>query len=179
MDDFNLIVLLLPIIFMIHDFEEILFFKWWIRKYEGYLIKHYPRLSSKMLPHVKGLSTPAFSLAVCEEFVLISIAAFTAVYMEYYYIWLMLFMAFSIHLVVHIIQWIIIRKYIPCIITSILFLPYSIFSLKMMSQLSLFTYTEFILCAFIGIVFMIVNLIAIHKVAGIFDKWIQTKNTSL
>ncbi len=38
MNDFILIIILLPIIFMLHEFEEIICFKPWIEKNQSWLI---------------------------------------------------------------------------------------------------------------------------------------------
>ncbi|WP_081911134.1 MULTISPECIES: HXXEE domain-containing protein [Prevotellaceae] len=40
-------------------------------------------------------------------------------------IWLAIFMAFSIHLIIHIIQSIVVKNYIPKLVTSFLLLPFS------------------------------------------------------
>ena len=37
MEKFGIIIWLLPIVFMIHDFEKIIFFKSWISKNKDYL----------------------------------------------------------------------------------------------------------------------------------------------
>ena len=67
--DFKIIVWLLPIVFMIHDFEEIIFFKSWITKNKDYLSGIIPEFSKRLLFRLEKLSVPAFSLAVAEEFV--------------------------------------------------------------------------------------------------------------
>ena len=128
--DFKIIVWLLPIVFMIHDFEEIIFFKSWIMKNKEYLSEKFPRLSKRLLFRLEKMSVPAFSLAVAEEFVLLSIVTVFSVIYGSYLLWFGIFMGFFIHLVVHLMQWIALRRYIPAIYTSIASLFYCIFSLN-------------------------------------------------
>src|SRR5699024_12826108 len=53
-----------------------------------------------------------------------------ALTLSLYMLWLAIFTAFAFHILVHIIQWIIICKYIPVIITSLLALPYIFWGLN-------------------------------------------------
>ncbi len=173
MDHFYILIWLLPIVFMIHDFEEIIFMKAWQEKNRDYLIAKFPFLSKRILPKSGTFSTSLFSLAVFEEFVLLSIITVTAIVFQYYYIWLAAFMAFSIHLVIHIIQWVVVRKYIPAIVTSILLLPYSIYGFIKISGSSYFTNSDIILWTIIGFALMAVNLIFAHWLADKFQKYIS------
>lgn len=129
MNDFILIIILLPIIFMLHEFEEIICFKPWIEKNQSWLITKYP-LFSKLVAHLNEMSVPTFAMLVLEEFILVSIVTITALTLHWYNIWVAIFTAFAFHILIHIIQWIIIRKYIPVIITSLLALPYIFWGLN-------------------------------------------------
>lgn len=167
MDNFNIIVWLLPIVFMIHDFEEIIFFKPWIHKNAIYVKERYPFMAKQLLNFEK-LSVAAFSVAVFEEFIILSAVTVIAVLSGYYNIWLALFMAFSIHIVIHIVQWIIIRRYIPTIVTSILVLPYCIYGF--INILKMFSPAEILMWTIIGIIVMILNLVFAHYLASKFNK---------
>lgn len=169
MGSFLLIVYLLPIVFIFHDFEEIIFLKPWINKNRIPLLEKYPKIAEKILSYVDKLSTSAFALAVFEEFILLCIITFTAIYFNYYALWLAVFMAFSIHLSVHIIQWIVVRRYIPAIVTTIMTLPYSIYGFNVILDTSLFSNGEIILWTIAGIIIMVVNLLLAHKIGRIFD----------
>lgn len=171
MDHFYILIWLLPIVFMIHDFEEIIFMKAWQEKNRDYFIAKFPFLSKRMLPKIEKLSTSAFSVAVFEEFVLLSIITVTAVIFQYYYIWLAAFMAFSIHLIIHVIQWIVVRIYIPAIVTTILLLPYSIYGFIEISASSYFTNSDIFLWTIIGFVLMAANLVFAHWLANRFQKY--------
>lgn len=168
--DFSLIVWLLPIFFMIHDFEEIIFFKGWIRKNKASLSKKFPRLSKKLFSRFKDISVQAFSLAVAEEFVLLSIITVLSVVFGNYLLWLGIFMGFFIHLIVHLVQWIIIRRYIPAIYTTFIALVYCILSFQFILKNNLFEIQEVIIWTIVGFGIVVLNLLFAHKFAEWFDK---------
>jgi Protein of unknown function with HXXEE motif len=170
MNEFSIIVYLLPLVFMLHDFEEIIFFKPWICRNKVYLKQRFPKIADKLLPHFENLSVSAFSFAVAEEFLIISAVTIYAIHSDNYYAWIGLFLAFSIHLVAHIIQWIIIRRYIPCIVTSLLFLPYCIYGTITILNSDLFQ-PDLILWWFLAcFILVVLNLIFAHKLGEKLDK---------
>lgn len=173
--DFKTIVWLLPILFMIHDFEEIIFFKPWIHKNKDYIKTKYPLVANRMLPRLEKLSTQAFAVAVAEEFLLLSVITFTAVYFDFYLLWLGAFMGFSIHLIFHFLQWIFIKRYIPAIITSILILPYSVYSFIYIVDNAYFTYPQIAIWTILGIFLVGINLFFAHWLA---EKFGNRKNKS-
>lgn len=115
---------LFPLLFIFHDLEEIIGFMPWIERNEKLLAKK----AVFILNTHKGLSTEGFALAVAEEFVVVLLVSFFALICHtrlLYLIWLGGFVAFALHLVVHILQAIWLRRYIPALATSILCLPVS------------------------------------------------------
>jgi hypothetical protein len=170
----NFLIAVLPIVFMFHDFEEIIFFETWLTKNTDFLKNKFPKISKHILPHLEKLSTAAFSLAVAEEFILLSILTFTSICLENYFLWFAIFMAFSIHLVAHIIQWIILRKYIPSIVTSVMCLPYCIYTFYCFLSAGIMNFFQIAIWTMIGIVIMVLNLVLAHKLALLFEKWKTT-----
>ena len=77
-------------------------------------------------------------------------------------------MGFSIHIVIHIIQWLIYRKYIPTILTSILVLPYCIYGFIKCINIGINNLFWIIICSIIGV---IINLKFIHYLGEKFSKW--------
>ena len=173
--DFKMIVWLLPIVFMFHDFEEIIFFKSWITKNKETLSEKFPKLSKRFFVRFENLSVQAFSLAVAEEFVLLSAITILSIVFESYLLWLGIFMGFFIHLFVHLIQWIVFRKYIPAIYTSVISLIYCFFSLKFILKNNLFEPKEIVIWTFIGFGIVVINLLFAHKLAESFDKKVKIK----
>ena len=115
MNELELIISLFPLVFMIHEFEEIICLKRWVSKNGLWLTSKYPKLT-KQVTHLGQLSVSAFTVAVLEEFVLVSIITVLALTLQWYSVWIAAFTAFTFHVFLHIIQSGIIRKYIPAII---------------------------------------------------------------
>jgi hypothetical protein len=172
MDSLTFMICLLPIVFMLHDFEEIIFFKSWINKNSSYLRERFPKLSKKILPHFESLSTSGFALVVAEEFVLLSFITYGAVYFGNYYLWFASFMGFSIHLTIHIVQWIIMRRYVPTIVTSLISLPYCVYTFISIIEIKMFQISEIILWTFIGLILMGANFLLAHKMKDAMERWI-------
>lgn len=167
MNELELIISLFPIVFMIHEFEEIICFKPWVTNNGLWLTSKYPKFA-KPVTHLGRLSVPAFSGAVLEEFILVSITTVLALTLHWYSVWIAVFTAFAFHVFLHIVQWVAIRRYIPVIITSLLSLPYPIWGLsKIFNE---FSVSLIIICFVIGLLTTIINLFLAHKLASQYDK---------
>lgn len=170
MNNIQVIIWLFPILFIIHDFEEIIFMQAWIRKNKSYLCDRFPTLSKKLLPHFDSITTSAFALGVAEEFVLISIITVVSYMTNWYSLWIGSFIAFTLHLLIHCLQAFVVRKYIPCIVTSVICLPICIYIIKQIIQIS--TLNTITLYSILCFIIMVINIGFIHKVMAIFSKWI-------
>ena len=77
MSDLDKIVAIFPVVFMLHDFEEIIGFESWLKNNREELAKRFPRIEKRF---DKGgmflLSTSTFAFAVCVIFVLVSLMSF-------------------------------------------------------------------------------------------------------
>lgn len=176
MNELELIISFFPLVFMIHEFEEIIGFKHWVAKNGLWLSSKYPKLAKPVI-RLGQLSVPAFAIAVLEEFILVSIITVLALTLQWYSIWLAAFTAFTFHIFLHIMQWGIVRKYIPVIITSLLSLPYLMWGLnKVFDEFSVSTIT---VCFALGTMVAILNLYFAHKFALQYDKIIKNKNNSI
>lgn len=167
MEIIDLIVYLLPIVFMLHEFEEIIFLKPWLKRNKAWIIEKHPRLS-KPLAGISNLSSAAFTLIVAEEFILVSLATIAALMFDVYYPWLAILLSFSLHTAVHLVQGLALRRYVPIIATSILALAYSIWGIGIVSEV--FSTGEIFLYLLLGTIFMAANLWAMHRVAAAFDR---------
>ena len=113
-----------PLLFIFHDMEEIIGLVPWIHFNETLLAQKVPTI----LKIHKGVTTKGFALAVFEEFILVLSITLLTYFTQsrvFELIWLGGFVAFALHLLLHIGQSILLRKYIPALITSILCFPVS------------------------------------------------------
>jgi hypothetical protein len=159
---------------MLHEFEEIIFFKPWIRKNSACLSERFPKLAKRFLPRFESLSVSAFTVAVAEEFILLSGITIISVLFNNYFVWLGVFTGFFVHLLIHLGQWLILRKYIPAIYTTLISLAYCLFSLQYILKEKLFRPREIIIWTFVGFGIVVLNLLLAHKLAEWFDKKKET-----
>lgn len=171
MSDIKVMIWFFPILFIFHDFEEIIFIESWIKKNRKYLSEKFPKLSKRLLPHFDNITTSSFAFGVAEEFILISIITIVSYITNFYSLWVGLFIAFTLHLIIHCFQALIVRKYVPAVITSIICLPFCMYILKNLVQL--FPVGTIILYSIFGFIIMVVNLGIIHKYMVVFSKWLS------
>ncbi len=145
---------------MLHEFEEILGVERWFTQNATEMKARFPRLS-KPITALSGLSTRAFAGAVLEEFVLVSTCTVLALTCRWYGLWLAAFAAFSVHILVHIGQWLVVRHYIPVIITSVLALPYIVWG--MIHVVGFFSISFIALYSVAGIAVASLNLTLLHR----------------
>jgi hypothetical protein len=166
MSTLQFLVSAFPIAFMIHDFEEIIFIERWISNNKDYLARRFPSLSQVILPRIENLSTAGFALAVAEEFLLASAITYVSLYLNSYYLWLCIFLGFSIHLMFHIVQSIIVRRYIPSLVTSVMLLPYCVYTLIVFVQSSFLTIRQMIFMTMMGLLIIVLNVLFAHRLAS-------------
>jgi hypothetical protein len=141
-----------------------------MNKNKDYLTKKFPKISKRFLPRFVNLSTSAFALAVAEEFVLLSLITIGSVLFDNYVLWLSAFMGFFVHLLIHLGQWLILKRYIPAIWTTFPALIYCAYTLQTIIANNIFQTSEIVLWSMIGLGLVGVNLIFAHKLAEMFDK---------
>lgn len=167
METFDLVIYLLPIVFMLHEFEELVFLKPWLERNKTWIGRKFPRFK-KALAGTASLSPSAFALIVAEEFILVSMATIAALVFHAYYPWLAVLLAFSLHAVVHLVQGLVLRRHVPVIATSVLSLAYGIWGFVIVSEV--FSTGEILSCLVLGTIFMAVNLWVMHRTAAAFDR---------
>ena len=154
-----------PLAFIVHDGEEILVQHQWMLAHKDCIIQKFPR-ATRLIVHLSSLSTKAFAVAVLEELILLLLATAYILIGGVYAteLWIALFMAFSIHFVIHIAQGIIIRGYVPGLVSSILMLPYAYLGvLRICEDVS---GNKLVLLSVLGVVAMLVNLRLAHRVGN-------------
>ncbi|MCC0649355.1 HXXEE domain-containing protein [Clostridioides sp. ZZV15-6598] len=163
---------LFPLLFIFHDMEEIIGFGIWLKKNKSMLDKKYPFISK----NYENYSTEGMAFAVFEELILCLIFCILAVITDNQYVyllWLGSFIAYTLHLIIHIGQSIIIRKYIPSLITSIICLPISIWCISKSIYILDCEISTTILYSMIGIIIVALNLKFAQSLIGKFTKWMS------
>jgi hypothetical protein len=169
--DIRLFIALLPAVFMFHDFEEIIMFKPWLEKNRAEIKQRFPRIDSMFKNHVDALSTSAYAVAVFHEFIILALVTYLSLCFSSYHWWYATFIAFSIHLLVHIAQWLMFGKYVPFILTSILALPYCVYVLIEFLKITDMTLGQLLFWAGLGVILTIASLVPAFFLASRFEYW--------
>ena len=144
--------LLFPSLFMLHELEEIIWMPSFIKKL------------STQFPNNRILSyyTPfAFNAIVLEQFLILLLSLFLSYWFNNYTIYTTIVIAYIYHVFGHLIQTIVLRKYVPGLLTGIFTSLFSLFYLKNNVPINLYWYS------FITLILIIVNLVlsfmVLHK----------------
>ena len=166
------LILPFPLAFILHDAEEIIFQHRWMLRHKDSLNLRFPGLRP-LTEHLSGLGTLAFSIAALEELVIIATAVcYVLVHGQWcLQVWSALFLAFSIHLLVHIAQAAVIRGYVPGLVTSLLLLPYAFFGIRSISFVM--RPWEILLLGGAGVIAMAANLAFAHWLGRKFQSWMK------
>lgn len=141
--------------------EEIIGFSTWLDRNDEMLKKRFPKIQKTYSNH----STEGFALAVSEELLLcVAICTIATITKSWYayIVWFGVFAAYAVHLVIHIAQSVIIRKYIPAVATSIIMLPVSAMFLYKCTSILNLTRTEIIVSTTAGLLIIGINLKFAH-----------------
>ncbi len=124
---------LFPIMFMLHDFEEIIFVERWIQKNSPLLLKKLPKKMAVRIINQLSLTTAQFSIAVLVVFLFVSCSTILAnQYINEKSLGTIAFfvvvtLTFFLHAFMHIGQSIFLGMYTPGAFTSVVILiPYSL-----------------------------------------------------
>lgn len=143
---------LFPSLFMLHELEEIIWMPSFIKK------------MSLQIPHNQIFSfyTPfAFNAIVMEQLLLLLTTLYLSYHFNNYTIYTTIVIAYIYHVLGHLIQSIVIRKYVPGLLTGIFTSLFSLFYLINNVPINLYWYS------FITLILIIVNLVlsfmVLHK----------------
>ncbi|MGG4267530.1 HXXEE domain-containing protein [Peribacillus simplex] len=129
--DVQTLIWLFPIIFVLHDFEEIIMVEKWMRKNSDVIHKKLPRKIANRLIKQFSMSTAQFSVSVLVIFLFVSSSTYMASqYVNHgslsnIHLFTVFIMIFFLHVFTHIGQSIFFRSITPGVITSIVIVfPY-------------------------------------------------------
>ena len=157
----NVVYVLFILAFIVHDGEELAVQHKWVMAHGEALSAKIPKLRH-LFNYIRQLNTKAFAIAVFEELVLLIAITACALYGCPYAVelWSAVFMAFSVHLIVHVIQAIVVRGYVPGLVSSILLLPFAYHGMQ--SICNTFKTSQLLLYGMVGVLLMLVNLAFAH-----------------
>jgi len=161
----------LPILFTIHDLEEIFTQRKWMQEHGPDLVERFPKLKT-IVEHLSKLSTGAFAIAALEELIIILIVTFEEMecmgvircnvlnFPYAIFLYFALYFAFTVHLLVHVIQGCVVRGYVPGLTSAAVMLPVS--SLFLLFVTSFDGTPNLFWWGVGGLIFMVLNLLFAH-----------------
>ena len=145
---------LFPSLFMLHELEEIVWMPSFVKKI------------SAQFPDNLILSyyTPfAFNAIVLEQFLILLLSLFLSYWFNNYTIYATIVIAYIYHIFGHLIQTVVIRKYVPGLLTGILTSLFSLCNLKNEFPIILYGYSLFTLLVII--LNLVVSFMILHKIS--------------
>ena len=175
MNNIDTLVLLLPILFIIHDFEEIVMAEVWEKRYKEKISKVWsPKKIPFGLNYMQNCKTAAINLGVLGQFLFIAFVCLLSVFFQNYILWYGFMIGFTLHLVtLHVKVIIDFKKYVPGILTApIVLIPCLWIIFKAHSILQYDIITVFLSTIFIMFANGIFTFKVLHKKTGPWSEWL-------
>lgn len=151
----------LPLFFLTHELEEILMVCPWVKTNSTAMRKRFPK-AERIIRKMEQMTTKKFTVIATEEFLIVSVCTLVSLLTGNPASWYCCLAAFGIHLIVHIVQFIVWCGYIPAIISAALCLPYCIWAIH--ETHLFFSLHELFLYTILGTLLGGVNLIGMHTI---------------
>ena len=143
-----------PSLFMLHELEEIV----WMPSFVKKISIHYP--NNRILSYY----TPfAFNAIVLEQFLILMTSLYLSYQFNNYSIYASIIIAYIYHVLGHLIQTVVIRKYVPGLLTGILTSLFSLYYLNPNIPIELFGYS--LLTLLVIILNLVLSFVVLHKMS--------------
>lgn len=145
---------LFPALFMLHELEEII----WMPSFVKKLSAQFPdnRILSYYTPF-------AFNFIVLEQFLILMTLLYLSYQFNNYTIYTTIIIAYIYHVLGHLIQTIVIRKYVPGLLTGILTSLFTLYNIKNEFPIILYGYSLFTLLVIV--LNLVVSFMILHKIS--------------
>lgn len=145
---------LFPALFMLHELEEIIWMPTFVKK----LSTHFP--DNQILSYYTPFT---FNAIVLEQFLILLLSLFLSYQFNNYTIYITIVIAYIYHVFGHMIQTIVLRKYVPGLLTGILTSLFALCNLKNECPIKLYSYSLFTLLVII--LNLVVSFMILHKIS--------------
>lgn len=141
--------------FMIHDFEEIIFVEYWMKRNYPKMSNKIPGPASKLVKNMSEVTSAQFAVAVCLEFIVFVPVTYLAVEHQNYIFFIGFNALLFIHVFTHLGQSIFLKSYTPGVVTALFVtLPYSIYLFNRMISEGLVSFKEVLIYAPVGLLLL-------------------------
>jgi hypothetical protein len=171
--DTQILIWLFPIVFMFHDFEEIILGEFWLKKNAGELrlrlSRVFPVFFVDQVSVVFEKSTPELAFSVSLIFALTVLSSSLAAVFHLYGLFLAASSLFFLHGFMHIGQAIVLRKYVPAVISSVVFVvPYGLVLMTRLLWEGIVGLPGLLVYLVIAIVLVIPFILVMHRIGEFF-----------
>lgn len=160
---------MLPILFMLHDFEEIIFVPNWVKKHANFL----KNMRSPLFGSAKNSSL--FSVAVLEEFIILIIVTVTCFIENNQILYLSFLIAYMCHFLIHFGTSFYLKTYSPGVISALIESPLLIWLIFKYYQISHPSLKILLFYLIPTLIFVTLNLFFTHK----FISWYYKKHLKI
>ncbi|MEI3606166.1 HXXEE domain-containing protein [Pseudogracilibacillus sp. SE30717A] len=168
--DINFWMLMFLIVFMLHNFEEIFTIEYWFNTTYADIKEHIPSSIIIELEKSKSMTAGQFAMAVCVLFLAVSMLLTISVTTELYWLFLGANIFFALNILTHPIQALLLRRYVPGLLTSIfLIVPYNLILFNVLYQEAMLDTSMIVLSLIVGALFVPLLLLS-HKIAEIWKQ---------
>lgn len=169
MFDLTTLIWLFPIAFMLHDFEELLFFEPWLKKnastIQSRLQGRAPELFQKQVNLILGKTTIQFAFPIALIFLLVSLSTLMAAVWQVYTPFLLAGSLFFLHGFMHLGQSVLLRRWVPSSITSLLIaIPYGFVLFPQLIREGILSVSEMLVYFLLSIVLAVPFILGMHAV---------------
>ena len=167
--DIYKLIWLFPIAFILHDFEELILFEPWLKKNADFIMDRVkgrvPAFAEKQINAITQKTTTQFALPILLIFTLTWVSSLLAAEYGSYSFFLAASSLFFLHGFMHIGQALLLRKYIPAVITSVLVvIPYGMVLFWNLLNTGIINVPELLVFFLIAIVIGIPFILLMHVV---------------
>ena len=145
---------LFPALFMLHELEEII----WMPSFVEKLSTHFS--DNRILSYYTPFT---FNAIVFEQFLILLLSLFLSYQFNNYTIYITIVIAYIYHVFGHLIQTVVIRKYVPGLLTGILTSLFSLYYLNPNIPIELFGYS--LLTLLVIILNLVLSFVVLHKMS--------------
>ena len=145
---------LFPALFMLHELEE----SFWMPSFVEKLSTHFS--DNRILSYYTPFT---FNAIVLEQFLILLLSLFLSYQFNNYTIYITIVIAYIYHVFGHLIQTVVIRKYVPGLLTGILTSLFSLYYLNPNIPIELFGYS--LLTLLVIILNLVLSFVVLHKMS--------------
>lgn len=151
MKTMSFLVWTLPILYMLHDFEEIILAEAWASRYKKEINQCFGNNQPFGLNYASNYQTPSFASVIYLSFSTYTILSLLCILLQNYVLWIGAFVPIFLHFIlIHIGICFKFKHYVPGLITSILFIGPSLLCLVTAQQLLHYSLSIWIVASLVG-----------------------------